>query len=216
MKFIIIGCGRMGSGLAHNLSLLGHDLTVVDRDPDALRRLGPGFQGHKIVGVGFDRAILTQAGVAQADGLAAVTGSDEANVVIARVARQYFHVPRVVARLFDPRKAEIYRRLGLATIAPVTWGIQRMAESLVLPQLHAVFTLDSGEIDLVEVELPPTLAGRRVHDLAAPGEVQVTALRRKGRTFLPTPDTVIQPGDLAYLAVARGVGNRLRELLRLD
>src|SRR5512139_1762646 len=136
MKIIIIGCGRMGSGLARAMSLRGHAVTVVDRDPAAFERLGPTFKGQTVVGIGFDREVLLKAGIDRADGLAALTESDEANVVAARLASQVFHIPRVVARLYDPRKAEIYKRLGLRTIAPVAWGIARAADLLSHSQLE--------------------------------------------------------------------------------
>ena len=128
MKILIIGCGRLGAGLAHALSLRSHQVTIIDRDATAFDRLLPSFAGQQLDGAGFDRGLLLRAGIDRADGLAAVTGSDEVNAVVARVAREVFRVPRVVARLDDPRKAEIYRRLGLQTIAPVTWGISRIAD----------------------------------------------------------------------------------------
>src|SRR4030042_4895721 len=130
MKIIIIGCGRLGSGLVQDLSLRAHTVTVIDRDPLAFERLGPSFKGRTIVGVGFDRDILKQANIERTDALAAVTSSDEENAVIARLARQVFHVPRVVARLSDPRKRGIYQRLGLQTICPTMWGIQRISDLL--------------------------------------------------------------------------------------
>ena len=215
MKIIVIGCGRVGAGLAANLTLLGHALTVVDHDPKAFARLGPHFRGRTLTGVGFDRAVLLEAGVESADGLAAVTGSDEANVVVARTARLRFHVPRVVARLYDPRKADIYRRLGLTTVSPVRWGIQRLSESLVLAQLEVVFSVGSGEVELVVVVAPPGMAGRVVGDLNVPGEIQVTALRRQGRTFLPAPGTPIEAGDVAYLAVTPTAAPRLNDMFGL-
>ncbi len=122
MRIIIIGCGRMGAGLARTLTLRGLTVTVVDSDQAAFERLGPAFSGQTIAGVGFDREVLLKAGIARADGLAAVTSSDDANVVAARLGRQIFRVPRVVARLYDPRKAEIYRRLGIQTISTTAWG----------------------------------------------------------------------------------------------
>ncbi|HKZ70108.1 MAG TPA: TrkA family potassium uptake protein, partial [Anaerolineales bacterium] len=135
MKFIVVGCGRWGAGLAQTLSQRGHAVTIVDQDPSAFGRLGPNFKGKTITGIGFDREVLREAGIERADGLAAVTVSDEANVVTARLAQQVFHVPKVVARLYDPHKAEIYRRLGLQTISTVTWGIHRIAELLCYSEL---------------------------------------------------------------------------------
>src|SRR3990170_4359428 len=130
MRIIVVGCGRNGAGLAQHLSLRGHIVTVVDKDPVAFERLGAAFKGRTVVGVGFDRDVLHHAGIEKADGLAAVTSSDEVNVVAARLAREVFRVPRVVARVYDPRKAEIYQRLVVQTISPVALGTHRLAELL--------------------------------------------------------------------------------------
>ena len=214
MKIIIIGCGRMGSGLARMMSLQGHAVTVVDRDPAAFERLGPAFKGQTVVGVGFDRGILLKAGIDRADGLAALTESDEANVVAARLASQVFHIPRVVARLYDPRKAEIYRRLGLRTVAPVAWSITRTAGLLSQSQLEPVASL-GGDVEVVEVEVPPLLVGRTVNELMVPGEVHIVAISRGGKTFLPTLGTLFRDGDTAHIAVLSASADRLTELLGL-
>lgn len=213
MKILVIGCGRAGTELARTLSLRGDSVTVVDQNPDVFANLGPTFSGQTIAGVGFDQAVLLSAGVQRIDGLAAVTGSDDANVIIARLASQIFHVPRVVARVYDPRQAEIYRRLGLQTISPLTWGVNRIVEVLSLSGLNVICSLGSGEVDLIETEIPPTLAGRAVHELTIPGEVQVTALTRGGKTFLPTPATLLQADDWAHLVVLGRSISRLQALL---
>lgn len=215
MKIIVIGCGRVGAGLAQTLSQRGHEVAAVDNDPAAFERLGPQFKGQIVVGVGFDQEVLLHAGIERADGLAAVTSTDEANVVVARVARQIFRVPRVVARLYDPRKAEIYRRLGLQTINPALWGINRLTEFLGYSHLDSVMSLGSGEVDLVEAEIPALLVGRTVNELTLPGEIQVVAVSRAGRTFLPTRGTVFQPGDLVHLVILTTATDRLKTLLGL-
>ena len=212
MRIIVVGCGRMGAGLAQTLSLQGHAVTVVDSDPAAFERLGPAFKGQTVVGVGFDREVLLQAGIARADCLAAVTASDDANIVAARLASQVFRVPKVVARLYDPRKAEIYRRLGLQTIAPVTWGINRIAELLCYSPLETVLTLGS-DVDLVEAEVPALLVGRTVKELTILGEVHVVAISRGGKTFLPTLGTVFHEGDRLHLVVLATSADRLKALL---
>ncbi len=215
MRILIIGCGRVGSGLARSLSLQGHTIVAVDKDPGAFARLGPAFKGKTLVGVGFDRDVLIQAGIERADGLAAVTASDEANIIIGRLATQVFHVPRVVARLYDPLKADIYRRLGLQTITPITWGINRIAEMLSYAPLSTIATLGAGNVDIVEAEVPPTLAGRMVRDLAVPAEVHVISITRNGSSFLPTMGAVLQEGDIVHLAVLGGSIDRVRSLLSL-
>jgi trk system potassium uptake protein TrkA len=213
MQSIIIGCGRVGTGLAQDLSQRGQVVIVVDQEATAFERLGTGFTGQTVLGAGLDRDVLLQAGIERADGLAAVTGSDDTNVVLARLARQVFRVPRVVARLHDPRHAEVYRQLGIQTIMPLTWGIQRLSELLSYTHLNTTLSLGSGEVDIVEVELPPLLAGRTVNELTLLGEIQVAAISREGRTFLPTLGTVFREGDLVHLVVLATSAARLSALL---
>jgi trk system potassium uptake protein len=213
MKILIIGCGRVGAGLAKVLVKQTHDVTIVDRDPTAFEALGEKFKGKTCLGVGFDREVLLQAGIEQADGLAAVTASDEANVLAARIARDIFHVPRVVARLYDIRQAEIYKRLGLHTIAPTEWGIHRIADLLLYSPLDTVFGIGSGEVELVEVEVPHLMIDKAVRDLTVSGEIHVVSITRANRTFLPTLGTILQPEDVLHLAVMTTSTHRLRDLL---
>jgi trk system potassium uptake protein TrkA len=215
MNIMLIGCGRMGAELAQLLNLRGDRVTVVDKDPEAFKRLGPAFRGRTVVGIGFDRDVLIQSGIEETEGLAAVTTSDEANLVVARMAVQIFRVPRVVARVYDPRKAEIYRRLGTQTIAPVAWGIHRIAEVLSFGNINATMSLGNGNVSLVEVEVPQTLAGRAINQLQVFGEMHVVAVSRGGDTFLPTMGTVLRAGDLLHLAVLGTSMVRLQELLAL-
>jgi trk system potassium uptake protein TrkA len=213
MKIIVIGCGGVGAGLAQTLSQRTHQVTVVDINPDAFERLGSSFKGRTILGIGFDRDVLMQAGIERTDGLAAVTSSDETNVVTAQVARQIFHVPRVIARLYDVRQAEIYKRLGIQTIAPTGWGINRIAELLLYSPLETVLSLGSGDVELVEAELPHLLAGKTVKDLMLVGEIHIVSITRANKTFLPTLGTTFREGDLLHLAVLTTSTNRLKELL---
>lgn len=213
MKFLIIGCGRVGAGLAKTLINRGHSVTVVDKDPLAFDRLGDKFKGQTIAGIGFDREVLLKAGIERADGVAAVTSSDEANVVAARIARDIFHVPKVVARLYDVRQAEIYKRLGIQTIAPDSWGINRIADLLLHSPLETIYSLGSGDVELVETEVPPLLVGKAVRDLTVAGEIHVVSITRENKTFLPTLGTIFREGDLLHLAVLTTSTNRLRELL---
>ena len=211
MNIIIIGCGRMGSGLAQTLSLRGHAITVVDKEKQAFATLGPMFKGRTLVGIGFDREILLAAGIQRADGLASVTNSDEVNMVAARVARELFHVPHVVARVVDPHKAEIYQRLGVQTISTTVWGINRIANLLSHTEQDVVYDL-SSTVELVQLDLPVALAGRTVRNLTIPGEVHVVAITRSGQTFLPTDGASLQPGDLLYLAVQAASADRVKAL----
>jgi len=213
MRILILGCGRAGTGLAHEMILRGYEVSVVDKDPQSFKRLGPGFKGKTVVGIAFDQQALLQAGIERADGLAAVTVSDEANVVAALTARDIYHVPRVVARLYDPNQAEIYKRMGIQTIAPIAWGVQRIADLLIYSQLEPVFHIGSGDVDLVESEVPHLLVGRSVNDLTVPGEIHIVAITRSGKTFLPTLATRFGERDVIHLAVLTSSSKRLKELL---
>lgn len=213
MKVIIIGCGRVGASLAHALSQRGDTVTVVDSDPSSFERTGPAFKGKTISGVGFDRDVLIRAGIEHADALAAVTASDEANVTTARLARQVFKVPRVAARVYDPRKAEIYHRLGIQTISPVAISTQRLADLLGYSPMGSSASLGTGEVDIVDVDIPHPFIGRAASELISPGEFQLVALTRDGRTFLPALGTVFREGDLAHLAVQSPSIERLKSLL---
>jgi len=142
-----------------------------------------------------------------------VTANDEANVIVARIARDIFHVPKVVARLFDTRQAEIYRRLGLQTIAPTSWGINRIADLLLYSSIETVFSMGSGDVEMVEAEVPPLLVGKTVRDLTVAGEIHIVSITRANKTFLPTLGTNFRDGDVLHLAVLMTSASRLRELL---
>jgi len=216
MKVIIMGCGRVGEQVARIMSDEGHAVTVVDYDANALARLGSQFTGQKVKGIGFDRRVLIAAGIEQADAFAATSSSDNVNIVAARLARNVFHVPKVVARLYDPRRAEIYRRLGLVTISSTSWGARRIHELLTHANLDPVMTLGNGEVVLIGIEAPPRLVSRRVNNLTVPGEVNVTAITRQGKAFLPTLGTEFRAGDLVHLAVLASAMERLEDLLGLS
>jgi len=213
MKIIIVGCGRVGEQAARLLDQENHQVTIIDQDESALERLGSEFKGTKLKGLGFDYDVLVKAGIQYTDAFAATSSSDNANIVAARIARNVFHVPYVVARLFDPQRAEIYRRLGLVTISSTTWGAERICELLTHAELDPVFSFGSGEVSLVVVELPPQLVGRQVRDLTVPGEVTVVNITRQGKAQLPLTGSVFREGDLLHLAVAAEAMNRVRSLL---
>lgn len=215
MKIIIMGCGRVGSQVAQLLDSEGHDVTVIDPVLDNLDRLGKNYRGKKIRGVGFDRDVLIQAGIEMADAFVATSSSDNTNIVAARIARNIFHVPRVVARLYDPRRAEIYRRLGLVTMSMVSWGAQRIYELLTHTNLDPTFYFGRGEVSLVAIEIPSNLVGRMVNHITVPGEVNVVAITRQGEAMMATLGTEFQPGDLVYFAVQASAMNRLETLLGL-
>lgn len=215
MRMIVVGCGRVGSGLGYRLDAEGHDLTVIDRDPRALERLGPGFGGTARVGSALERRVLEEAGIATVDAFAMVTGSDEVNAVMARLAVQRFRVPRVVARMYDPREADLYSRLGVLTVSPVEWGISRIGHLLTLRDVAHTVALGSGRVNLMEVSVPPALSGRRAREIEVPGETRIVSLTRAGQTALADAATVLEAGDVVAIGVASGSESRLQELFGL-
>jgi trk system potassium uptake protein len=205
MHVVIVGCGRVGSGLARIIEDEGHSVAVVDKDPVAFRRLHQGFGGRQVVGVGFDRDRLEQAGIREAAAIAAVTNGDNSNILTARVARETFGVERVVARIYDPRRAVIYERLGITTIATVQWTIDRVLRKLVPHASEADDWVDpSARVAMIERPVAPSWAGRPLSDIDIPGVARTVAVSRMGIAQIATPDLVTQDGDVVYLAVAVG------------
>jgi trk system potassium uptake protein TrkA len=215
MKVIIMGCGRMGEKAARMLCAEGHEVVVIDSDPKQLEHLGPDFPGQRVQGIGFDRKVLIQAGIETADAFAATSPSDNANIVAARIARDIFHIPRVVARLYDPRRAEIYRRLGLVTLSMIDWGAERIVELITHTNLDPLLSLGKGEVVLTSIELPQSLVGRRVRDLVVPKEISVVAIVREGEALMPETGTEFCYGDFLYLAVHAKAMDRLEAMLGL-
>lgn len=212
MKTIIIGCGRVGSELARTLALRGQQVTVIDKDPEAFARLGPGFKGKTVTGLGFERAVLLEAGIEKADALAAVTASDAANVVAARIAKQFFNVPRVAARIYDLRTAEIYQRLGLSVISPVRLGVDHLARILSFSHSDVTHSLGVGDIKLVDIEAHSFLDGKPVKIITIAGEIRVVAITRNNKTFLPDEQATLHSGDILHLAVLSSSMDRLKSL----
>ncbi len=216
MMLIIMGCGRVGEQLANFMLTEGHEVIIVDHDRDALERLGPDFRGRRVRGVGFDLHVLEEAGIRSTEAFVATSSSDNANIVAARIARNKYHVPRVVARLQDPRRAEIYRRLGLITISPTDWGAQRIRELLSHSDMATVMSYGNGEVVLVDIETPLHLVGREVMYLTIPGEVMVVAITRDQQAILPTMGTQFGPQDVIHLAVLSTALPRVEALLGLS
>jgi trk system potassium uptake protein TrkA len=209
---VIVGCGRVGSSLARDLHASGHTVAVVDRRRASFERLGRHFGGTTVTGIGFDRDILIEAGVERAEAVAAVTNGDNSNILVARVARETFGIERVVARIYDPRRAAIYQRLGISTVATSLWTTERVLRR-VLPDSPSVEWVDpSAKVSLVERGVGVGWAGHRLLDLED-GGVRVMAVSRLGTALLATPDLVIQEGDIVYLAVAADAIERLPALM---
>lgn len=200
MHVVIVGCGRVGSTLGRQLVAQGNTVAVVDRKSEAFARLGSSYTGSTVLGIGFDREVLIEAGIERAGAVAAVTNGDNSNILIARVARESFGIERVVARIYDPKRAEIYERLGIATVATVKWTAERIMRRIV-PDLPAVeWTDPSGQVVLIERESPQGLIGKRVGELEIAG-ARVVSVRRLGSATMPGPDTVVQEGDVWYIVV---------------
>ncbi len=216
MKIIIMGGGRVGSQVSLLLVSQGHQVTVIDHDTNALARLGTDFKGRVVQGLGFDKNVLMEAGIETAEGFVSASSSDNANIVAARIARTIFRVPRVVARLYDPVRAEVYQRLGLTTISSTAWGAERIVEVVTHNDLDTLHVFRDGGTTMVRVDAPSRLNGYRVAQMNIPGEVLVTAITRNDQTFIPVSGTEFQEGDVIYLAVIPSAMIRLEELLGLE
>jgi trk system potassium uptake protein TrkA len=199
MRVLIMGCGRVGSELSLALLEGGHDVTVIDKNPEAFWRYPPGEGARQMVGLGFDRELLDEAGIRDADAFIAVSSGDNSNIVSARVALEHFHVPKVIARIYDPRRAEIYGRLNIPTVATTTWGIKQIQLMLLHDREEIRESLGGGDILRVRVPVPEHLIGKPANTLNVDGKILVAGVSRGGTGFLPTPDSTLQAGD--YLVV---------------
>ncbi|AEM81921.1 potassium channel family protein [Streptomyces violaceusniger] len=199
MHIVIMGCGRVGAALAQTLEQQGHTVAVVDQDPTAFRRLGAGFGGRRVTGVGFDQDTLREAGIEEAGAFAAVSSGDNSNIIAARVAREMFGVENVAARIYDPRRAEVYQRLGIPTVATVRWTADQMLRRLLPSGAEPHWRDPSGGVQLAEVHISPSWVGHKVSVLEEETGVRVAFLTRLGEAMLPTSGTVLQEGDLVHV-----------------
>jgi len=216
MYIVIMGCGRVGSQLAMVLGLEGHNICVIDKNPEAFRRLGKAFQGKKIVGIGFDEDILKEAEIERADAFIAVTNGDNHNIVGALTAKNKFRVPKVIARIYDPKREKLYQHLGVQTISSTGWAANKIKDLILHVELVRHMSFGNGDVDLVEGEIPPQLAGRQVRDLTVPGEIKVVAVVRFGKAFVPSAGTVLQEKDGIQVSVLNSAIPKLKKLLNLD
>lgn len=213
MKVIVVGCGRVGAALAGRLQVEGHQVRVVDREPKARRLLPANFSGEFHTGNGYSRSVLKDAGVEHADAFVAVTSGDNSNIVAARTAKEYYRVPIVIARIYDPRRADIYRDLGIPTVASVRWTVQRIHRMLAHRDLAPELSFGSGETMLVRSELPDWFAGRALTELEVDGEVRLVEVTRGARSFIPTNAVLASPGDQVCLVASAAGLRRLHALL---
>lgn len=199
MRVIVMGCGRVGSELAIQLLAGGHEVTVVDKRREAFERYPPGDGARTVIGLGFDRDVLEEAGVKDADAFVAVSSGDNSNILSARVALEYYHVPKVVARIYDPRRAEIYQKLNIPTVATTTWGVKQIQLMLLHDRKEIRESLGGGELLRLRVPVPPHLVGRPAASVNMDGKILVAGVSRGGGGFIPTSETTLQEGD--YLIV---------------
>jgi len=194
-----MGCGRVGSTIAHILEDQDHSVAVIDQDPDAFRKLSASFKGSKITGIGFDRDVLIEAGIEHADAFAAVSSGDNSNVISARVVRESFGVERVVARIYDPRRAEVYQRLGIPTVATVRWTADQMLRKLLPEGAEPLWRDPTGAIVLAEVAYSDHWLGEKVTALEESARARITFIARLGEAMIPGPSTVLQEGDVLHV-----------------
>jgi len=198
---VIMGCGRVGSTLARSLEERNHTVSVIDSEPDAFRRLGPGFNGDKVTGYGFDQAVLEKAGIRRADAFAAVSSGDNSNIIAARVARETFGIQQVVARIYDPGRAEVYQRLGITTVATVKWTADQVLRRLLPAGAEPDFRDPSGTIRVDQVPIPEQWVGQRTIHFQEQTGSRIAWIDRLGEGMIPHRETVIQEGDLIHLVM---------------
>jgi len=196
-----MGCGRVGSTLARSLEERNHTVSVIDSEPDSFRRLGPEFNGDKVTGFGFDQAVLEKAGIRRAEAFAAVSSGDNSNIIAARVARETFGIDQVVARIYDPGRAEVYQRLGITTVATVKWTADQILRRLLPAGAEPDFRDPSGTIRVDHMAVPDVWIGQRTIHFQEQTKSRIAWIDRLGEGMLPTRDTIIQEGDLVHLVI---------------
>jgi trk system potassium uptake protein TrkA len=201
MKVIVIGCGRVGAELAQAVARKGGEVSVIDRDLNAFQRLGVDFIGHTIQGDVMDEAVLRRAGIAEADGLAAVTPSDQTNLVAGRIAHDVFGVPNIVARVYDPIHAQVFQRAGLQTVISSSWSARRIEHLLLHPGLTEIASIGNGELNVIEVRVPEHMAGNNLVTLEKSTGCRSVALVRGGQARLGQAEMVLEEGDLLVVCI---------------
>jgi trk system potassium uptake protein TrkA len=212
VHIVIMGCGRVGSTIAHILEDQGHSVAIIDQEAEAFRKLRSGFKGSKITGTGFDREILIEAGIERADAFAAVSSGDNSNVIAARVARESFSVHNVVARIYDPRRAEVYQRLGIPTVATVRWTADQMLRRLLPEGSEPLWRDPTGTVVLAEIACSGAWLGEKVQSLEESARTRIAFISRLGEAMLPGPGTVLQEGDVLHVIAQEGDVDRIAKV----
>ncbi|MFI6482009.1 potassium channel family protein [Nonomuraea sp. NPDC050663] len=213
MHVVIMGCGRVGSTIAHILEDNGHSVAIIDRDPQAFRRLRAGFRGRRVTGIGFDRQVLQEAGIESAAAYVAVSSGDNSNIISARVARETFGVDNVVARIYDPRRAEVYQRLGIPTVATVRWTADQILRRILPEGAEPLWRDPTGQVILAEVAVNPAWIGTKVTDVEDAAGARVAFLNRMGEALVTKNDTVVQEGDVLHVIADENDMDRINKVL---
>lgn len=213
MNVIIAGCGRLGSELAQLLDSDGYNVSVIDKDVNSFRRLKASFRGKFIEGIAFDKQTLITAGVERADALASVTNGDNTNIVTALIAKKKFNVPLITARIYDPIRAEIYRKMGINTVAPVSWGANKIKDFICHQDLLEISSFGNGEVEILETEASVVLDGRFVKDVMITSELNVVSIVRNGIAVIPTMNTAFNKGDKIFIAATAFGKVKLKQMM---
>ena len=208
-----MGCGRVGSDLTVQLGEGGHDVAIIDKRQQAFDRLPPGFRARTFVGLGFDRDVLELAGIREADAFVAVSSGDNSNIVSARVALEHYHVPKVVARIYDPRRADIYERLNIPTVATTRWGVKQIQLMLLHDRTELRESMGGGDLLRMRVPVPHHLVGKSATSINVDGKILVAGVSRGGGGFIPTSGSTLQEGDYLAVIMAKDGMDLLDELL---
>jgi trk system potassium uptake protein TrkA len=214
MNMIVVGCGRVGAGLASGLHAKGHRVTVIDQWAQSFANLPPAFRGRTIEADVLEQDVLRRAGISQTRGLAAVTNSDSVNAVVCHVARELYHVPSVVARNYDPRWRSLQEAFGLQVVSSASWGARRIEQLLHEPGLHAVLSLGSGEVEVYELTVEVAWHGSRLGELLPEEHFRAVALTRAGRAILPDRELWLEAGDIVHVSATPEGMDALRRRLK--
>ena len=214
MRVIIMGCGRVGSELSSELTADGHDVTVIDKNAEAFFRYPPGDGASTVVGLGFDKDVLEEAGIKEADAFVAVSSGDNSNIVSARVALEHYHVPKVVARIYDPRRADIYERLNIPTVATTRWGVKQIQLMLFHDRQEIRESLGGGELVRMRLPVGEHMVGKPATSFNVPGKILVAGVSRGGGGFLPTGENTLQSGDYLIVMLTKDGMNMVDEVFQ--
>jgi trk system potassium uptake protein len=199
VHIVIMGCGRVGSTLAHILEDRDYSVAIIDKNPEAFRKLRSGFKGQRVTGIGFDRAVLMEAGIERADAFAAVSSGDNSNIIAARVVRETFGIQRVAARIYDSRRAEVYERLGIPSVATVRWTADQVLRKMLPEGSEPLWRDPTGKIALAELAFSPVWIGEQVKYVEARTMTRIAFIDRLGQAFVPDAGTVLQEGDRIHV-----------------